>query len=201
MPPQVRYQNGELTIEARNSTLAQVLHAVQTQTGASIDVPGSASSERVATKIGPGQPRDVLNSLLNGSKFDYVILGVMGDPGAVQKVILTPRQSGTVGTATAQNNPAPQPEPEEEGPGAESEAEYQNQNPEPPQPPITPGGFRRPGFPTQPGATPPEQNAYAPGDNANGPKSPEQLMQELQQMQQQQQQLQEQLNPANRQPQ
>ncbi len=201
-PPLVRFQNGELTIEAQNSTLAQVLRAVQTQTGASIDVPGGANSERVATKIGPGQPRDVLNTLLNGSKFDYVILGVMGKPGAVQKVILTPRQSGAVGTTTAQNNSAPRaPEAEADENVAESEPE-QNERP---QPPVPPGGFRRPGGPGFPGAqaSPPDQNAFTPGDtsnNGNGAKSPEQLMQELQQMQQQQQQLQEQLNPANRQP-
>src|SRR5271166_597107 len=39
-PPQVRYQNGQLTINAQNSTLSQVLRAVQAQTGASIDIPG-----------------------------------------------------------------------------------------------------------------------------------------------------------------
>lgn len=196
-PPQVRFQNGELTIDAHNSTLAQVLRAVQAKTGASIDIPGSAGSDRVATLIGPGQPRDVLNTLLNGSKFDYVILGVAGDPGAVQKVILTPRQAGS--TTTAQNNPTPQPQPEEpdEGPVAESEPEYQNQNP---QQPVRPGGFRHPGLPIQP---PFQQNGAAPEqeqEQNNGGKSPEQLMQELQQMQQQQQQIQEQLNPANRQP-
>jgi hypothetical protein len=201
-PPQVRFQNGQLTIDAQNSTLAQVLRAVQAKTGASIDIPGGAGGDRVATLIGPGQPRDVLNTLLNGSRFDYVILGVAGDPGAVQKVILTPRQAGsTATTATAQNNPTPQPQPEDgdEGSVAESEPEYQNQNPE--QPPRPPGGFRHPGLPIQPplqqdGATPEQQQQ--PPDN--GAKTPEQLMQELQQMQQQQQQLQEQLNPANRQP-
>lgn len=200
-PPQVRFQNGELTIDAHNSTLAQVLRAVQAKTGASIDIPGGAGSDRVATLIGPGQPRDVLNTLLNGSRFDYVILGVAGEPGAVQKVILTPRQAGsTAGTATAQNNPTPQPEPEEpeEGPVAESEPEYQNQNPG--QPPRPPGGFRHPGLPIQP---PLQQNGVSQEqeqEQNNGAKTPEQLMQELQQMQQQQQQIQEQLNPANRQP-
>ena len=194
-PPQVRYQSGELTIDAKNSTLAQVLRAVQVQTGASIDVPAGAN-DRVATQIGPGLPRDVLNTLLNGSKYDYVILGVLGDPGAVQKVILTPRQGGAAGTATAQNNaPTAQPpdnEADEGVPVADSEPE--NQNPEPPQPP---GGFRRPILPGQPL---PQQNNFPPDQSDNGGKTPEQLMQELQQMQQQQQQYQEQLNPANRQP-
>ena len=93
-PPRVSFQNGLLTIDATNSTLSQVLRAVQSRTGASIDIPGGAGSERVVAQLGPGLPRDVLNTLLNGSKFDYVILGVTGNPGAVEKVILTPRQAG-----------------------------------------------------------------------------------------------------------
>ncbi len=194
-PPQVRFQNGELTIDAHNATLGQVLRAVQSQTGASIDMPATAGSVRVGAQLGPGRPHDVLNTLLNGSKFDYVILGVAGDPGGVQKIILTPRQGGST-VATAQNNPAPQPQPEEpdEGPVAESEPE---QTPEPPPPP--PGGFRRPIVPTQ--QPPDQQNGISADQQQNGAKTPEQLMQELQQMQQQQQQYQEQLNPANRQPQ
>ena len=192
----MRYQNGELTIDAHNSTLAQVLRAVQAQTGASIDVPAGAN-DRVATQIGPGLPRDVLNTLLNGSKYDYVILGVVGDPGGVQKVILTPRQGGSVNTATAQSNVPTQPpadDADENVPVADVEPE--NQNPEPPQPP---GAFRRPGLPGgQP--LPQQQNNFPPDQSSeNGGKTPEQLMQELQQMQQQQQQYQEQLNPANRQ--
>ena len=194
----MRFQNGELTINAQNSTLSQVLRAVGSQTGASVDLPGSAGSERVVAQLGPGPASDVLKTLLNGSHFDYVILGVAGSPGAVQKVILTPRQGGAPsGPTTAQNNPTPQQESEQpdEGAVAESEPEYQNQNPEPP--PPTPGGFRRPGIPFQP----PDQQQQSYTDQQNGGKTPEQLMQELQQIQQQQQQYQDQLNPANRQPQ
>ena len=200
-PPRVAFQNGELTIDAANSTLSQVLRAVQLLTGASIEIPPGGGSERVVAQLGPGQPRDVLNTLLNGSKFDYVILGVAGgDPGAVQKVILTPRQSGTTTTATAQNN-IPHPTPEQEPSGDEgagpdtAENEYQN----PDQPPPPPGGFHRPMMPGGPQINP--GGAFENGDQQNGPKSPEQLMQEMQQIQQQQQQLQQQLNPANRSPQ
>ena len=206
--PQVSFRNGQLTIDATNSTLSQVLRAVQSQTGASMEIPASAGSERVVAQLGPGQPRDVLNTLLNGSKFDYVILGVIGNPGAVQKVILTPRESGTAGnTAAAQNRasaPAAQ-APEIEGPEEEGvavsdtgEADFQNnQYPSPQQPPpMPPGGFRRPMIPGQQ-----IPNGYDGGEQPNGVKSQEQLMQELQEMQQQQQIYQQQLNPANREPQ
>jgi hypothetical protein len=194
----VRFQGGELTIQAQNSTLSQVLHAVQSQTGASIDIPASAGNERVVAQIGPGQPRDVLNTLLNGSHFDYVILGVLGNPGAVQKVILTPRQSGPATTTTAQANPAPQPSDDDEAPVAENEPEYPN-NRFPNGQPMPPGGFRRPGLPV-PQQPPEQQNSFSAEQQQqeNGGKTPEQLMQELQEMQQQQQRYQEQLNPANR---
>src|ERR1035437_385366 len=71
-PPRVTYQNGLLTIDAKNSTLSQVLRTVQAQTGASLEMPSSAASERVMMQVGPGRPRDVLNTLLNGSKFNYI---------------------------------------------------------------------------------------------------------------------------------
>ena len=200
----MRFQGGELTIQAQNSTLSQVLHAVQSQTGASMDIPASAGNERVVAQIGPGQPRDVLNTLLNGSHFDYVILGVMGNPGAVQKVILTPRQSGPSTSTTAQANPTPQPDTDsDEAPVAENEPEYQNNQYPNGRVPLPPGGFRRPGLPV-PQQLPEQQNGFAPDQQQqqeNGGKTPEQLMQELQEMQQQQQRYQEQLNPANRQPQ
>jgi len=206
-PPQVTYRNGQLSIDARNATLAQILRAVQMQTGATIDIPANAASERVVTQLGPGAPHDVLNTLLNGTKFDYIILGVAGDPGAVQRVILTPRQSsGASNVNVAQNNIQMQNQeqsPEDDTPDegvAVSEPE-----PEPPaeQPQVPPGGFRRPGFPG--GVTPGQPAAFNNGSNDdqnnNGGKTPEQLMQELQQMQQQQLQYQQQLNPANQQPQ
>ncbi len=128
-PPKVTYQNGLLTIDAKNSTLSQVLRAVQAQTGASIEMPSSASTDRVMMQLGPGRPRDVLNTLLNGSKFNYVILGMTDDPGRVQKVILMTRQNTPAAVNTAQNNGPGQAQPQaeepqdEEMPPAEVEAE------------------------------------------------------------------------------
>jgi len=206
--PQVNYSNTQLTIIARNATLSQVLRSVQSLTGASVDMPSSASNERVAGQFGPGQPRDVLNALLNGSKFNYIILGVTGDPGAVQKVILTTFRPAPSGT-TAQNTPPPE-EPQDE----ESYNEPEPQ-PGPPQP-IPPQVRHRPNIPNMPPRGPetftqqqvqpqvqPQPQPIPDGGPENaqpGGKTPEQLLQELQQMQQQQQQMQDQLNPANRQP-
>ena len=129
-PPRVTYQNGLLTIDAKNSTLSQVLRTVQVQTGASVEMPSSAANERVTMQVGPGRPRDVVNTLLNGSKFNYIILGMIDNPGGVQKVILTTRQNAPATVNTAQNTPtSPQYQPppdetrDEEMTGPEAEAE------------------------------------------------------------------------------
>ncbi len=203
-PAEVTYNNGQLTIIAQNATLSQVLRSVQSLTGASVEMPAGVSSVRVVGQLGPGQPRDVLDSLLNGSKFNYIILGMNGNPGAVQKVILTTLKLASA-VNTAQNNAVPPPEEsqEEENYG---EPETQPQEPPPPQmryrpnmPGRVPEAFNPQQLPQVQSIQPEPDNS---GDNTppDGAKTPEQLLQELQQIQQQQQQMQEQMNPANRQP-
>lgn len=91
--PQVSFQGGQLTISAQNSTLGDILKAVRTQTGATIDLPGNAS-ERVVGHFGPAPARDVLTALLNGSHFNYVLLGSPTDPGALDRVILMAKSGG-----------------------------------------------------------------------------------------------------------
>jgi hypothetical protein len=114
MPPQaprVTYQYGMLSISASNSTLGQVLRAVEAETGASVDFPADAGSERVAAQLGPGTPTEVLAKLLNGLKFNYIIVGEPGDSGRLQKLILSVEQgTQSVTVSSAQNNsPSPTP--------------------------------------------------------------------------------------------
>src|SRR5215470_6495913 len=101
-PPQVSFKNGQLTIIAQNSTLGDILRAVRLQTGAAIDVPPNAT-ERVFSKLGPGPARDVLASLLNGSHFNYVMLGSPNDPSVIQHVILTSKTGEGAPPAGAAN--------------------------------------------------------------------------------------------------
>jgi hypothetical protein len=100
-PPEVSFQGGELTITAQNSTLGDILKAVRAQTGATIDLPGSAS-ERVVGHFGPAPARDVLTSLLNGSHFNYLLLGSSTDPNALDRVILMAKSG-----APAESSPSP----------------------------------------------------------------------------------------------
>ena len=91
--PTVTFHNGELSIVAYNSTLRDILEAVSSQTGAAIDIPSDAT-ERVIVRLGPGPARGVLDSLLAGSHFNFILLGSAADPEALTKVVLSPK-SGT----------------------------------------------------------------------------------------------------------
>src|SRR5215469_11447911 len=162
-PPQVIYQDGQLTINSSNATLSQILRSVQAQTGAAVDIPPGAGGERVVANLGPGKPQSVLASLLNGSRFNYVILGDFNQPGAVQKVILMAKTGGA-GTsagqqAIAQNNfqqpqlqmPQGVEPPEDDYPQNEPVVENANQQPLNQQPQNQPQGtpFPNPPQPRQ----------------------------------------------------
>jgi hypothetical protein len=88
--PQVTYQNGLLGIRAESSTMGDVLRAVQRATGASIDFPGFAS-ERVNVNLGPGALRDIVTSLLDGSRYDYILLASR-QSNAIERILLTMRR-------------------------------------------------------------------------------------------------------------
>ncbi|MGA2961137.1 MAG: hypothetical protein ABSD96_05645 [Candidatus Korobacteraceae bacterium] len=219
-PPKVTYSDGLLGIRAENSTLGDVLKAVQSATGASIDSPGFAS-ERVYVNLGPGEPRDILASLLNGSRYDYILLGSQQQPNSVARVMLTVRQTSheqpvVSSTAAVQSPVLPQRlSPHHLRPGASADdddtadtppdreaAATLNQpgQPVPEQPaPNTVGAVPLPG--QQPNAQ--QANGQSPfGQPLNGQpvKTPEQLLRDLQQLQQQQQQqlqLQQQLQQQN----
>ncbi len=86
---------------ARNSSLGAILQEVQEQTGASVDMPGTPS-DRVVGQFGPGPAGEVLASLLNGSHFNYVLLGSPQNPKVLQRVVLLAKSS-------ASEQPAPAP--------------------------------------------------------------------------------------------
>jgi hypothetical protein len=103
-PATVSFQDGLLTISAQNSSLGEILRDVRKLTGASIEIPqGPGVSERVVANLGPGAPRDILAGLLNGSSFNYVMVGSSSDPTAVSSLILSPRPLGAGETQAAVN--------------------------------------------------------------------------------------------------
>jgi hypothetical protein len=183
VPPQVDYRNAQLTIVAPNSTLGDILRAVRKQTGAEIDIP--VATERVATHLGPGPAREVVAELLNGSRFNYVLLGSPADAAALTRVVLVAK--------SGPENPAPTPG----NPPAITEEQTgvvrMTGNPGAPQPEIPPDATDAEATDD----TTAEENADQAAAEADQPvappdqpavKTPQQMLQEMQQRQMQLQQ-------------
>jgi hypothetical protein len=174
-PPQVRYSHGQLTIVAENSTLADILRAVRTQTGAAVELPPNAN-ERVVAHLGPGPARDVLAALLNGTHFNYVMVGSPAHPDAVERLSLTSKSGGDPGAVPTT-------------PPAQSNDQAQTDD----------AGAQSVDISEQPADDAADNSASGetpqPQPNAQPVKTPEQMLRELQQQQQIQQQ-QQQAPPA-----
>lgn len=177
--PQVSYRDGQLTIVAPNSTLADILRAVRKQTSADIEIPPTAS-ERVVTHIGPGPARDVVAELLNGSKFNYVLLGSPSNSDLLMRVVLVAK-SGSDNPAPS----APQADPNQPNMAPPPDANAADATDAEAAPEDTPDDSA-------------DQNAAADADqqppaDQPGIKTPQQMLQE---MQQRQLQMQQQLAPG-----
>jgi len=200
-PAKVSYQGGLLSISAQNSPMGEILREVRKLTGASIEVPphAAASDERVITHLGPGTPRDVLVALLNGSSFNYVMLGSNTDPAVVSSIILTSKTPATAEKQTAAANtyqappapgvvmpPHPQPfnpqagqpqpgEPEADDSNTDENADDSANQEEQPQP----------GQPGQGDINGAQQGQQPDPNQPNaGPKTPEQILEMLRRQQQ-----------------
>ena len=92
----IAMQDGKLSLTSTKASLAEVLDQLRTQTGAEIVVPPGAESENVAVSLGPAAPREVISQLLNGSRYNFIIVGADNDPNRVQRLILTPKTGGGV---------------------------------------------------------------------------------------------------------
>jgi len=180
-PPQVAFNSGILTITANDSTLGDILRAVHHQTGASVDVPGNAT-ERVVGQFGPGPARDVMASLLNGSHFNYVLLGSEADPGGLDRVVLLSKPMGgesPVEQARFSGRALPTPQPADNAEGANEEDASTDAIPEAGEATDEQAGQSQAQGEDQSQERQPGQPAI---------KTPEQLLQELQHRQQQMQQ-------------
>jgi hypothetical protein len=132
-PASVVWDSHGLSIEATNSSLEQILKDVSTATGAKVD--GLTGDQRVFGAYGPGQARDVLSQLLQGSGYNVIMIGDQGQ-GAPKHILLSMRQAGAAQPVVKNNA----------GNNDEDDVE------EPPAPAPQDQGPMRPGFP--PGAAP-----------------------------------------------
>lgn len=87
----VSLRDGKLTIDTNNSDLGQILKDFSQISGMKID--GTVASSRVFGIYGPGDPTDVLTSLLSGSGYSFMMVGGLKN-GAPRELTLAPQNKG-----------------------------------------------------------------------------------------------------------
>ncbi len=137
-PLEVSFINGLLSIHANKASLSQVLFAVHQRTGAEIAIPAGAEQEQVVADLGPGPSPEVLAHLLNGSRFDFLIVSSPNDPSTLNRVILSPRGEGVTPPRpqVAQARDDSEPEIPQPPPKAEAPADTPQPPPSSPAPPA-----------------------------------------------------------------
>jgi len=160
--------------------LSDILRAVRKQTGAEIDIP--TASDRVVTHLGPGSAQEVMAELLNGSRFNYVLLGTPEKPGVLSRVVLVAKTGAHAENATASNRPG-QP-PMNQAANVDPQDATDTSEPDPPAEDNADETADQP-------AAEAEQQA-APTADQPETKTPQQMLQEMQQRQLQLQQQQQQ---------
>jgi len=78
-PLLVSFQGGMLTISSNKAKFVGSLVRIHQRTGAEIAIPAGAEQEQVVAEIGPASAPEVLSRLLNGSKFNFLILSSASD--------------------------------------------------------------------------------------------------------------------------
>src|SRR5215813_4276553 len=125
-PPRLRvtYTNNKLKIWADKATLAEVLNEVRHRTGADVIIPPGGGQEPIVADLGPAPAREVLSTLLNGSSFNFVIVGSDRDSSELRGVFLTMRSGGGVDSSISY-------------PAMASTAQVQQPEPDVPQPDVS----------------------------------------------------------------
>jgi hypothetical protein len=163
-PAKVTLSSGRLSVTADNSSLTDILHQLAATSGMTID--GLDQDTRVFGTYGPGAPRDILSSLLDGAGYNVMMIGNTAT-GTPRQLLLSVRSNAPI---------TPQPA------GRRAVEQDDDQDDSVPMNTYTPPGEIEPLQPPPPPPTPQQQNP-------NGtPKSPQQILQEMRQQQQQQQQ-------------
>jgi hypothetical protein len=95
--PLVAYEQGQLTITAENVPLSEILSALHTAMGTEVDLPATATNERIWAHLGPGPASKILTDLLSNTDLNYVIQASAKDLNGIQSVMLTVRSDGGPG--------------------------------------------------------------------------------------------------------
>jgi hypothetical protein len=155
-PATVTAHTNELTVKADNSSLSQILHQVSSATGMRLD--GLGGDERVFGSFGPGVPREVLTTLLNGTSYNVVMVGDLPN-GAPRELLLSRRAAGGSSPQPAASNQNQTHNGEEDNPDDSGNSDDSDDTPPPMQyspPSIAPSTPETPGAP---GGAPPPPDA------------------------------------------
>jgi hypothetical protein len=89
----VDYASGQLTVVADHAPLGYVLMLIAGKTGAIVDLAPELQQEPVMASLGPKPVREVLTSLLDSPRIDYIVFGTGDEPGSLQRIVVRRRQS------------------------------------------------------------------------------------------------------------
>jgi hypothetical protein len=95
LPPIAQNVGGRLIIHARGQDFASVLQAVGTASGIDIEMPAQSATDPVFIDVGPVSAKEAVVALMDGAKYNYVIMGSRSDPGAVTRIILSERSNAS----------------------------------------------------------------------------------------------------------
>lgn len=181
----IDYTENLLTVTANNSSLNQILRDISRLT--SMKITGGVTDERVFGKYGPDTPDKILNTLLDGTGSNVLI--VQSAINVPAELILTPRRGGA--TPPNPNSPSFN-DSNDPSSASEDTPPQQMARPIPQQPPVQ--GIRP--YTGNPSESPMQNPPLAPATTTtdttpkspNGVPTPQQIYEQLQRMRQQQQQ-------------
>jgi len=143
----VTWDSHGLTVQADNSSLSQILNEISTLTGTTVAGFGRDHEQRVYGSYGPGRARDVLVQLLQGTGYNVVMVGDLGQ-GAPRQLLLSLPGTQPGAENSAKPSPARAANPDDEDEDAPEEL------PSPPQRTPRPGGLPGRGDVNPPGGPP-----------------------------------------------
>lgn len=182
-PASIHLKNGELVVVADNSDLAGILKSVAQLGGMQVD--GLGKSSRVFGTYGPGQPQDVLTQILNGSGYNFMMVGQSAE-GMPLRLLLTEKTGSSLPASNAPA-PAPQRTAQEEPPSGRARYGWAGGRPAASPGSPTPAGTPSPTPPPDlgPGAIYPQP----PAENADREERVQQMMDRIRNIHEQQNQV------------
>jgi hypothetical protein len=136
-PAKVTVDDGKFTVVADNSDLTQILNQVASLSG--IAIKGMNGGPRVFGVYGPGNAREILTALLNGSGYNFIMIGGAGD-GPPRELLLTLR----AGNASPAAKPQTAADPDLDGDDDPDQSDNLTVPPPPPPPPLAPASTAKP---------------------------------------------------------